>query len=282
MPNKKEAIKQLWLNCFEDTDPFVRLFFDHVYLDKHAFSLQKEEHTVCSLQVIPYQMQCNGELFKLGYVCGICTQMEFRGQGLASQLIEEVIDKMRDAYDILALIPANADLTTFYRRFGFVDAFGYDTHQVVIAELQHIAEENDISVLAADMFDKERLFYYFNDALRRRSCCMLHGREDFNVICKDIRLEGGSLLYATTADGRLCGMAFTVPHSTNNSVILKEILSDNEAANNALLRASASTFASSTLTYRTIGTTNYYGMLRLLNPDIPLSVKDTFISLMLD
>lgn len=47
--------------------------------------------------------------------------------------------------------------------------------------------------------------------MRRRSCCIQHGREDFNVICDDIYLDGGDVVALADSQNRLSALAFVVP-----------------------------------------------------------------------
>ena len=57
--NKKQQVMELWRRCFEDTDEFIRFYFERKYSD--ANSLIYEENGK-ALEHVPYPMSATGAL----------------------------------------------------------------------------------------------------------------------------------------------------------------------------------------------------------------------------
>lgn len=74
----------------------------------------------------------------------------------------------------------------------------------------------------------DELYRFFDEQMRRRSCCIQHGREDFNVICGDIYLDGGDVVALADSANRLSALAFVAPG--DDAVFVKELLAINTEA----------------------------------------------------
>ncbi len=86
----------------------------------------------------------------------------------------------------------------------------------------------------------DELYRFFDEQMRRRSCCIQHGREDFNVICDDIYLDGGDVVALADSQNRLSALAFVVPG--DDAVFVKELLAINTEAKEAMLHEVQSAF----------------------------------------
>ena len=60
--DKKEQLVALWKTCFGDSDSFIRLFFDRVYRDENALTLERDGRLCCALHIVPYKMPSSVEL----------------------------------------------------------------------------------------------------------------------------------------------------------------------------------------------------------------------------
>ena len=86
----------------------------------------------------------------------------------------------------------------------------------------------------------DELYRFFDEQMRRRSCCIQHGREDFNVICGDIYLDGGDVVALADSANRLSALAFVAPG--DDAVFVKELLAINVEAKEAMLHEVQSVF----------------------------------------
>ena len=54
--DKKQQIVNLWRTCFGDSEAFISLYFDRVYKDENAMTIEKDGKIVSALQIVPYTM----------------------------------------------------------------------------------------------------------------------------------------------------------------------------------------------------------------------------------
>ena len=87
--DKKQQIVNLWRTCFGDSEAFISLYFDRVYKDENAMTIEKDGKIVSALQIVPHTMTYLGTEISVGYISGACTTPEERGQGLMRQLLQE-------------------------------------------------------------------------------------------------------------------------------------------------------------------------------------------------
>ena len=105
--DKKQQIVNLWRTCFGDSEAFISLYFDRVYKDENAMTIEKDGKIVSALQIVPYTMTYLGTEISVAYISGVCTAPEERGQGLMRQLLQETFEEMeRREVAISALIPS--------------------------------------------------------------------------------------------------------------------------------------------------------------------------------
>ena len=110
-------MRQLWHDTFGDDIATIDHFFIRLYNSARCFTHSINNRTVAMLHIVPIVE--NGE--QNGYIYAVATAPEFRGQGIASDLIRRAIDGVQKGgiYNQLLLIPANEQLVSFYKKFGF-------------------------------------------------------------------------------------------------------------------------------------------------------------------
>lgn len=117
LSERGRACRRLWQACFEEDDPsFVEEFLTGPYEESRMHTREVEGKTVAMAHLIPFE----GEGRKIGYIYGVATLPDYRGRGLASSLVEEIVERChREGYDAVALIAASESLQSFYRELGF-------------------------------------------------------------------------------------------------------------------------------------------------------------------
>jgi GNAT superfamily N-acetyltransferase len=116
-PEQRE-MRQMWHDIFGDEiaeiDPFLVR-----HSDATPFIHKENGSVVSMLFVVPLQMW--GQ--RVAYIYAVATKPEYRGRGIASQLLGEAL-KMVEAsnnFDLAALIPSSTESKRLYERLGFVD-----------------------------------------------------------------------------------------------------------------------------------------------------------------
>ena len=117
----KETLMLLWKYCFpQDSDRFIRFYFDKVYVNNETLIYEEDDQPVASLQMIPYQIKIIDSLFCGGYISGAMTHPDYRKKGYMSQLLLASFDEMiNKGYDYTFLIPQEKWLIQIYEKYGF-------------------------------------------------------------------------------------------------------------------------------------------------------------------
>ena len=235
----KEQVKVLWKQCFEDSDSFVDLYFKKRYSDDVNAVIERDGGMVSALQMIPYAMIFCGKIIPLSYVSGACTHPVYRRQGVMGKLLSEVHRKMFLKGDWLSvLIPANEGLFDYYAKWGYESIFNYslqikNADDLQTSPLYTIVDETD----EQDFFAEH--YRYFSNRIKSRSCCVLHSREDLEVVLEDLRLGDGRLLIARRC-GLIHGMAFCI--KDKNRVLIQEMFADNNVVKDSLMKEASQIF----------------------------------------
>ena len=126
MDNNKPQLIDLWRTSFDDSEEFIKLFFDRVYKKENALFIEKDGKIVSALQMLPYVMTYYGTEISVSYIYGACTLPSERGQGFMRQLIQKAFEVMESRKVALTvIIPADPWLFDYYRDLGYTEAFDY-------------------------------------------------------------------------------------------------------------------------------------------------------------
>ena len=87
MDNNKSQLIDLWRTSFNDSEEFIKLFFDRVYKKENALFIEKNGKIVSALQMLPYPMSFCGKQVATSYISGACTHPDFRNRGVMRQLL---------------------------------------------------------------------------------------------------------------------------------------------------------------------------------------------------
>lgn len=239
--NKQQVI-DLWRLSFDDSEEFIRLYFDRVYKDENTLVIEKNGQVVSALQMLPYTMTYYGTEISVSYISGACTLPEMRGQGLMRQLLKDAFEvmKQRDVA-LTALIPADPWLFDYYREQGYTEVFDYTEETYIRPDVP--VQEPFVTVVPPEIPSMNTLYAYFNRKLRERPNCILHTYDDFVTILRDYQLEGGQLLTALNLKEEPVGMAFILPPEKDSTLpdskkytYVKEIFYDNDDIGRLLLQ----------------------------------------------
>lgn len=74
---------------------------------------------------LEYPILIEGKQYKVGALHAICTKTDYRNQGLASELIKEVLDDAKEQYDFLILF---TEIPEFYKKLSFQCVQEYRFH----------------------------------------------------------------------------------------------------------------------------------------------------------
>lgn len=123
----RTEVKKLWISTFHDTPGYTDMIVDHYYDQRLCKCLVEGSRLVSSAMMIPYDVIDNRtpqfEHLRCGYLCGLSTVDDRRGEGIMKRLIaDSEIEALKQGMDMVCLIPADDKLRQYYSRLGYKDS----------------------------------------------------------------------------------------------------------------------------------------------------------------
>ena len=234
--SKRDEIKKIWLECFQDPRPYVDMYFDQVYRDDEALLLcDQSDAPVSSLMPQRYRMSFHGSEPSVSYIAGAATRRARRGQGFMSRLMEMALEESASRGDMLcSLIPANEALYFFYRRYGFSTVFF--TKEQRFTAFHSFPVTGEYHVFADETSDE--VWCAFDRFQHQRKCYILHSKRDFYNIQSDLKADGGSFVVMARDDedrgSQIVSMAWGVV--SDGMLFVKDVMGDDADSRAAALR----------------------------------------------
>lgn len=230
--SKRDDIKRIWSECFDDSSEYVDMYFSRVYSDADGMTLEKNGKTVSSLLLQRYAMRFHGKDVPVSYVAGAATRRNARGKGYMSELMIEALYASAERGDMLcALIPAHDWLYYYYDRFGFSTVFFVDAqrftsfHSFPVTGSYHLMEDP----YAPEVYEA------FSRMEHEREGAVVHSQRDFLNIIDDLSLDtGGHMVVMSNDQNEIVSMAWSVVR--DDMVVVNELLGVDVDARTAALR----------------------------------------------
>ena len=236
--DKEQQVMELWHRCFQDTEEFIRFYFQHKYKDEDSLVYEAEGKALAALQMIPYPMSWAGITVPTVYISGACTLPEARNRGIMTLLLQAAFIEMfkrRTAFS--TLIPANDHLFDYYARIGYVPVFEYSSQYYFPAPEEKMSINIRTSVPESYQEQwAQALFPYFDHHMQKRTCCIQHPYEDFLAIIEELYMSGGRVIIAFRKNSGIpVGLVLALPEK--EEVVVKEIFYESTEGKEALLVA---------------------------------------------
>lgn len=190
----KQQTRDLWRTCFHDSEEFMDIYFEEKYTDASNITVRQDGRVVAAAQVLPYRMTFYGVVLRVGYLSGLCVAPEWRGRGLAAQVIREAHRRLYQQGAALSfLIPGDEGLRKFYEQ-PVHGAYWTSTFRSEVEMADTGEDDLRIEVLRPDEWGND-LYVYVRQGYYTEF--MLHPSEsDFFAALRLCDLENGYVLVA--------------------------------------------------------------------------------------
>ncbi|EGT4101907.1 GNAT family N-acetyltransferase, partial [Clostridioides difficile] len=112
-----ESIKEIWSYCFNDTESFMKYYFNDKYKSENTVVALDEGKIISSLQLNQYKLLLNSKVYNTSYVVGVSTLPEGRGAGYMNKVMKFTLNELYKKGQLVSiLMPIDYRL---YRRFGY-------------------------------------------------------------------------------------------------------------------------------------------------------------------
>jgi ribosomal protein S18 acetylase RimI-like enzyme len=119
LTSEQREMRAMWHNIFGDEIAEIDSFLLR-HDDALPFIHKENGEVVSMLFVVPLEMWEK----RVAYIYAVATKPEFRGRGIASNLLNEAMQQICTGgqYDVVALIPSSTESKRLYERLGFEDS----------------------------------------------------------------------------------------------------------------------------------------------------------------
>ena len=273
--SKKENIRHLWKECFRDSDEYLDMYFDRIYRDADASTIDYEGKTVSSLLAQPYMIQYQGRELPMTYIAGATTRRQARGRGYMSTLLTDAISQAAERGDLLvALIPAHDWLYFYFDRFDFSTVFLSDTQRFTSAH--QYTSTSGIDYTVVDDSYSDAVYEAFARMERQRGDGVLHSRRDFVNLLDDYAMRtDGTFIAVGREDEPVAAMVWA--YGDGEILQVNELLGVDDDARLGAMRKLRERFPDRPMRYLapadTPGHRHLYsrGMARIVNAGLCLS-----------
>lgn len=133
-PGRIPALMDLWMEAFGEGKEEVLPFFCEIFPLCRAWQAE-EGGTLCAMAyALPHTVRIGETAIPGAYLYAVATKKEYRGQGIASRLLQEMEQALRvEGFAGLLLVPATAGLFAFYEKLGFLP-FSFRDRMIIAAE----------------------------------------------------------------------------------------------------------------------------------------------------
>lgn len=234
MSTLREEIKRIWLESFNDSAEYVDMYFDRVYRDSDALTMDDASgRPLSSLLLQRYSLWLYGSEQPLAYIAGAATRRHARGNGLMTGLLHKALGTARSRGDMaVALIPASDSLYFFYDRMGFATVFYHNVERYTAGhQFPGPGEWN----VVADPFEPRVAEAFMQLERALPVAAVLHSERDFLNILDDLNMDsGGRFVAVEDSEGQVAAMAWSV--TDERQVRVKAVLSRDSVSRLAALR----------------------------------------------
>ncbi|MDR1004342.1 MAG: GNAT family N-acetyltransferase [Prevotellaceae bacterium] len=191
--------RKLWLQCFDDTEEFVDMYFEQRYRKENNMFETEQGAVVAALQMIHYPMTLFGGIAGISYVSGACTHPDYRNRGLMSRLLQRTLLRAwHNRAALSALIPAELWLFDYYARMDYAPVYTcrrytFTLQPATVRQPERVlTNAAEPTLVRHKTFDREA-YRYLKSRLLQRPCCVQHTEADFRVILADLEVSHGRL-----------------------------------------------------------------------------------------
>ncbi|MBE5949204.1 MAG: GNAT family N-acetyltransferase [Lachnospiraceae bacterium] len=121
----REEVIRLWQQCFDDERHYVEFFLQNCPAENALFLYREEKKIAGMMFLMPGRLVAfDGDLdIKTYYLYALCVDEEYRGKGIAKEMLDFAKVYARKDNAELCLVPSSSKLRKYYAQRGFMDVF---------------------------------------------------------------------------------------------------------------------------------------------------------------
>lgn len=184
-----ESIKEIWSYCFNDTESFMKYYFNDKYKSENTVVALDEGKIISSLQLNQYKLLLNNKVYNTSYVVGVSTLPEGRGTGYMSKVIKFTLNELYKKGQLVSiLMPIDYRL---YRRFGYEHCYDQIEYTINTDDLKNFKSSG--KMIKSNLSQIDDLIRIDRAFLNEVNGNVLKDEHYYKNLFKEIQSEDGFL-----------------------------------------------------------------------------------------
>ncbi|HBG1231459.1 TPA: GNAT family N-acetyltransferase [Clostridioides difficile] len=184
-----ESIKEIWSYCFNDTESFMKYYFNDKYKSENTIVALDEGKIISSLQLNQYKLLLNSKVYNTSYVVGVSTLPEGRGAGYMSKVMKFTLNELYKKGQLVSiLMPIDYRL---YRRFGYEHCYDQIEYTINTDDLKNFKSSG--KMIKSNLSQIDDLIRIDRAFLNEVNGNVLKDEHYYENLFKEIQSEDGFL-----------------------------------------------------------------------------------------
>ncbi|MDX5698861.1 GNAT family N-acetyltransferase, partial [Clostridioides difficile] len=184
-----ESIKEIWSYCFNDTESFMKYYFNDKYKSENTVVALDEGKIISSLQLNQYKLLLNSKVYNTSYVVGVSTLPEGRGAGYMNKVMKFTLNELYKKGQLVSiLMPIDYRL---YRRFGYEHCYDQIEYTINTDDLKNFKSSG--KMIKSDLSQIDDLIRIDRTFLNEVNGNVLKDEHYYENLFKEIQSEDGFL-----------------------------------------------------------------------------------------
>ncbi|MBY1677493.1 GNAT family N-acetyltransferase, partial [Clostridioides difficile] len=184
-----ESIKEIWSYCFNDTESFMKYYFNDKYKSENTVVALDEGKIISSLQLNQYKLLLNSKVYNTSYVVGVSTLPEGRGTGYMSKVMKFTLNELYKKGQLVSiLMPIDYRL---YRRFGYEHCYDQIEYTINTDDLKNFKSSG--KMIKSNLSQIDDLIRIDRAFLNEVNGNVLKDEHYYENLFKEIQSEDGFL-----------------------------------------------------------------------------------------
>ena len=184
-----ESIKEIWSYCFNDTESFMKYYFNDKYKSENTVVALDEGKIISSLQLNQYKLLLNSKVYNTSYVVGVSTLPEGRGAGYMNKAMKFTLNELYKKGQLVSiLMPIDYRL---YRRFGYEHCYDQIEYTINTDDLKNFKSSG--KMIKSNLSQIDDLIQIDRTFLNEVNGNVLKDEHYYENLFKEIQSEDGFL-----------------------------------------------------------------------------------------
>ncbi|HBH1307822.1 TPA: GNAT family N-acetyltransferase [Clostridioides difficile] len=184
-----ESIKEIWSYCFNDTESFMKYYFNDKYKSENTVVALDEGKIISSLQLNQYKLLLNSKVYNTSYVVGVSTLPEGRGAGYMNKVMKFTLNELYKKGQLVSiLMPIDYRL---YRRFGYEHCYDQIEYTINTDDLKNFKSSG--KMIKSNLSQIDDLIQIDRTFLNEVNSNVLKDEHYYENLFKEIQSEDGFL-----------------------------------------------------------------------------------------